>query len=138
MSKYVGKQLPIYRSSWELRAFMSLDKNNNILKWGSENFVIPYTDITRNNEKHRYVVDLFFEIKDYTKNGLPIKWLIEIKPENQAILQPVKRGRSTEKMLADSIIITRNKCKWAAAVGFCKARGWHFGVYTEKGINKLC
>lgn len=138
IAKYVGSQLPVYRSSWELRAFMALDRNEKILRWGSENFVIPYVDTTRNNETHRYIVDLFFEIKDYTKNGLPIKWLLEIKPENQATIVQSKRGKSTESLLTESIIVTRNKCKWKAAVGFCQARGWHFGVYTENGINKLC
>ena len=138
LKKYVGKQLPIYRSSWELRAFMALDSNINILRWGSENFIIPYVDITRNNETHRYVVDLFFEIAEYTKNNLPIKWLIEIKPENQTTIKPSKRAKSPERALNESIIVTRNKCKWNAAVAFCRSKGWHFGVYTENGIIKMC
>ena len=138
LAKYVGTQLPVYRSSWELRAFMALDRNENIAKWGSENFIIPYVDTTRNNETHRYVVDIFFEIKDYTKDGHPIKWLLEIKPENQAVIKQSKRGKSPDKLIAESIVVARNHCKWKAAVGFCRARGWHFGVYTENGINKLC
>ena len=138
LQKYVGTQLPVYRSSWELRAFMALDRNENISKWGSENFIVPYVDVTRNNEVHRYIIDLFFEIKDYTQNGLPIKWLLEIKPDSQATLKPIKKGRSLNKVAAEAVIVKRNECKWKAAVEFCRAKGWHFGVYTEKGITKLC
>ena len=32
LKKYIGKKLPIYRSTWELRAFISLDRNENVLK----------------------------------------------------------------------------------------------------------
>ena len=137
MKKYVGKKLPIYRSTWELRAFISLDKNPNIVRWGSENFIIPYIDKTRNNETHRYVIDLFFEIGT-SENNLPIKWLIEIKPYNQSITRKATKSKSPEKLLYESMVVERNHCKWNAAIHFCKARGWHFGVYTEKGITKLC
>jgi len=138
MQKYIGSSLPVFRSSWELKAFMSLDKNEKILKWGSENFVIQYIDETRNNEMHRYVIDLFFEIADVTKDGKPIRWLIEIKPENQSIMPQASKRKNINKLIAESIIVKRNQCKWKAAVNFCKAKGWHFGVYTENGINKLC
>lgn len=118
---------------------MALDRNEKIQKWGSENFIIPYVDTTRGNEVHRYVVDLFFEIAEYTKDGAPIKWLIEIKPQAQATPKKYKRvPRNPNKYINDAIVIERNKCKWNAAVEFCKSRGWHFGVYTEKGITKLC
>lgn len=115
-----------------------MDKNDKILKWGSENFVIPYIDETRNFETHRYVVDLFFEIADATKNGLPIRWLIEIKPESQSVMPKQTKRKSVQKIISESIVVKRNQCKWRAAVAFCKSKGWHFGVYTEKGINKLC
>lgn len=137
LKKYVGKKLPIYRSTWELRAFISLDKNPNIARWGSENFIIPYIDKTRNNETHRYVIDLFFEINN-SKNNLPIKWLIEIKPYNQSITPKATKRKSAEKLLYESMVVERNHCKWNAAIHFCKSKGWHFGVYTEKGITKLC
>ena len=139
MSKYIGAQLPKYRSSWELRAFMALDKNEKILRWGSENFVIPYIDRTRGNETHRYIIDLFFEIAEYTHNGAPIKWLIEIKPQSQATPKKYKRKPSNpNKALNDAIIIERNKCKWEAAVSFCRSRGWHFrSIYGEGNHQAL-
>ncbi len=135
--KYIGSGLPTFRSSWELKAFMSLDRNDKILRWGSENIVIRYIDETRNNECHRYIIDLFFEIADAKKDGRPIKWLIEIKPENQSVM-PVNNGRrKLSKIIEESVIVKRNHCKWKAAVEFCRSPGWHFGVYTEKGITKL-
>jgi hypothetical protein len=82
-SKYIGKQQPRYRSSWELKAFISLDKNPKVIHWGSESIIIPYIDTTRNNTQHRYYVDLFFEVIDV--NGISHKWLIEIKPYNQSV-----------------------------------------------------
>jgi len=62
LQKYIGSSLPVFRSSWELKAFMSLDRNPKILRWGSENFIVQYVDETRRNEVHRYVIDIFFEI----------------------------------------------------------------------------
>lgn len=31
--KYIGKQLPKYRSGWQVKAFIALDKNPKILRW---------------------------------------------------------------------------------------------------------
>ena len=120
-----------------MRAFISLDKNINVVKWGSENFVIPYIDKTRNNETHKYIIDLFFEIKT-VENKIPIKWLLEIKPQNQSVTPKMTKRKSVEKLLYETMIVERNHCKWKAAVHFCKSKGWHFGIYTEKGITKLC
>ena len=138
MGKYIGSSLPVFRSSWELKAFMSLDRNSKILRWGSENFVISYVDETRGNETHRYVIDLFFEIADVTEGGKPIRWLIEIKPESQSVMPKATKRKSQAKLAEETAIVRRNQCKWRAAVAFCKARGWHFGVYTENGIRRLC
>jgi hypothetical protein len=137
-SKYIGAEFPIFRSSWELKAFISLDRNDKILRWGSENVSIYYIDETRNNERHQYIIDLFFEIADVKKDGRPIKWLLEIKPERHSIMPQSKKGKKLSNVISESIIVKRNHCKWRAAVEFCKSKGWHFGVYTENGISKLC
>ena len=57
-------------------------------------YSVPYIDVTRNNETHKYVVDIFFEIANATKNGLPIKWLIEIKPFNQSITPKITKRKT--------------------------------------------
>lgn len=65
--KYVGLALPKYRSGWEVKAFIALDKNPKIIRWGSESVIIPYIDTTRGNEIHKYIVDLFFVTLDKTR-----------------------------------------------------------------------
>lgn len=86
---------------------------------------------------HRYVIDLFFELAG-KKDGRPIKWLIEIKPESQATLPKQTKRKKLDTLISESIVVKRNHCKWKAAVAFCRAKGWHFGVYTENGIKTLC
>lgn len=134
--KYIGKQLPHYRSSWELKAFISLDKNPKVLRWGSESIIIPYIDTTRQNSTHRYIVDLFFEVEDINKKIQ--KWLIQIKPYNQSVPPKITKRKSQQKLLQQQLIVQKNKCKWNAAVAFCKSKGWHFGVWTQKGITQMC
>lgn len=136
LSKYIGNQMPRYRSSWQLKAFISLDKNDKVLHWGSEAIIIPYIDKTRNNTNHRYIVDLYFQIKDI--NGILQKWLIQIKPYNQSVQPKISKRKSPQKLLQQQLIVLQNKCKWEAATYFCKNKGWHFGIWTEKGINQIC
>lgn len=133
--KYIGKALPIFRSGWEVKAFIALDKNNKILRWGSESIIIPYIDSTRNNETHKYIVDLFFVTLD--QSGQEQKWLIQIKPYNQSVPPKPSKRKNPAKLLDAAITYQRNADKWKAAVTFCKNHGWNFAVWTEKGINKL-
>lgn len=134
--KYIGKALPHYRSSWQLKAFISIDKNPKIIKWGSEAIIIPYIDSTRNYSSHRYIVDLFFQIKDI--NNIIQTWLIEIKPYNQSVSPTISKRKSQAKLLAEQLIVENNQCKWKAAINFCKSKNWHFGVWTQRGINQMC
>ncbi len=136
VDKYCGRSLPIYRSGWELKAFISLDKNPKIKKWGSETLSIPYIDTTRNKETHWYIPDLFFSVIDV--NGIERKWLIEIKPYNQSVIPKASKRKSPQKLLLEQLIVQRNHDKWNATIQFCKNKGWSFGIMTEKGIEQLC
>ena len=120
---------------WELKAFIALDKNPKIIRWGSESVIIPYIDTTRGNESHRYIVDLFFVSLDQT--GKEQKWLIEIKPYNQSVIPKATKRKSPLKLLNETLVVKRNLDKWKSAVTFCKRRGWNFAIWTEKGINQL-
>ena len=135
-NKYIGKSLPHYRSGWQLKAFISIDKNPKITKWSSQAIVIPYLDSTRNYSSHQYVVDLYFQIIDANKNKQV--WLIQIKPYNQSVTPSPSKRKSQQKLLQQQLIVENNKCKWKAAIAFCKARGWHFGIWTQRGINQMC
>ena len=76
--KYLGDPNNIiYRSSWELKMFNYCDFNPSILKWNSEDVVIPYF-WEGDNKMHRYYVDLYMEVQ--TNSGIK-KFLVEIKPK---------------------------------------------------------
>lgn len=135
MNKYIGKQLPKFRSGWQVKAFIALDRNDKIIQWGSQTVVIPYIDSTRNNEVHRYIVDLFFVTKDI--NGIEQKWLIQIKPYSQSVPPKATKRKSPSKLLYETAIYQRNHDKWQSAIKFCKNKNWKFAVWTERGINTL-
>jgi hypothetical protein len=40
--KYIGKNIPKYRSGWELTFMTFCDSNKNVLYWASESISIPY------------------------------------------------------------------------------------------------
>ena len=73
IDKFIGERA-IYRSGLELKFFRFCDNNQNVLKWGSENVVVPYRS-PLDNRMHRYYVDNFIVIKE----GSEIKkYLVEI------------------------------------------------------------
>ena len=96
IEKYIGKKLPIFRSGWELKFFKWADCNENILKWGSENVIIPYLS-PLDNKVHRYFVDNFIIFKD--RNGNNNKFLIEIKPSKQTKRPVRSKKKKSSTML---------------------------------------
>jgi hypothetical protein len=132
MLKYSGKGLPTFRSSWELKFMRWCDLNSNIIRWGSENLVIPYKDPTRGLSTHRYYVDFFIETR--CRNNEVKKYVIEIKPYSQ-VIQPQKTYRSSDSAFQERIqLYMRNLSKWKAANEFAKARGFEFKIITEKEL----
>ena len=71
IDKFIGSKA-IYRSGLELKFFRFCDHNPNVLKWGSENIVIPYKS-PLDNRMHRYYVDNYIELKEGNKT---IKYLV--------------------------------------------------------------
>lgn len=125
--KYLGNSNNIiYRSAWELKVFVRLDSDPNIVKWASEEFHVPYINPI-DGKMHRYFPDIYAE----NQNGERI--VIEIKPEKQT-RPPVKRSRQTPKYISEASTYVINRAKWAAAEKFCQDRGWQFKVATEKDI----
>ena len=119
------------RSSWETRFASWCDKNPSIVRWSSEETVIPYVCPT-DNKLHRYFID--FKIKVQQKDGSVRTYLIEIKPAKQTI-PPVFPGRRTQKYLAESYGFIKNQAKWKAATEYAKDRGWEFKILTEKELG---
>lgn len=118
----VSKDTVIYRSSYELKFIVWLEGNPKVKQWASECICIPYLFI--DGTTHRYYPDYFVEFEDGTK------MVVEIKPYNQT-QKPVNENCWAAKEY------TKNKCKWAAAIEFCKKKGYAFKILTEKTINQL-
>lgn len=129
--KYVGNYREIiYRSSWEAKFMHWLDENKQVLKWSSEETIIPYISPV-DNKYHRYFVDFKAEIQN---NAGEIKtYLIEIKPEVQT--RPPKPRKATSKYLNEVMIFGVNSAKWTAAERYAKDRGQQFIILTETHLN---
>jgi hypothetical protein len=125
--KYRGDPTKIfYRSLWERRVMVYLDKNSAILEWSSEEIVIPYLSPV-DGRWHRYFPDFYVK----TKEG---SMIIEVKPAAQSV-PPAKRGRATKKYLAEVMTYGVNQAKWKAAEEYCADRLWKFKVVTEKDLG---
>ena len=68
------------------------DKNKNVVRYSSEEIVIPYVS-PRDNKVHRYFPDFYVEL--ITDSGIR-KMIIEIKPDSQT-RPPRNRKCKTKK-----------------------------------------
>lgn len=126
--KYSGDPTNIImRSSWETMFANWCDKNPSIVKWSSEETVVPYRCPT-DGKIHRYFVDFKITVKEGKT------FLVEIKPAKQT-LPPVYPGRQTQRYLTESMLFIKNQAKWEAAKNYCKDRGWEFKIITEKELG---
>jgi len=98
-----------YRSSWELKFLKWCDNNPNVKKIISEGIKIPYVDI--DNKTKNYYPDFVILYKNE-------KFLIEIKPKNQ-------------------IMIETNQRKFQSAKKFAKRNNLKFLILTENELQKL-
>lgn len=121
----------IMRSSWETEFAQWCDVNPAIIRWSSEETVIPYVCPT-DNKLHRYFID--FKIRVQLRDGSVKVYLIEIKPLKYT-KPPEFPGRRTKKYLAESYGFLKNQAKWKAATDYAKDRGWEFKILTEKDLN---
>ena len=121
----------IYRSLWERKFMRYCDSNQNILEWGSEEYVIPYRS-PLDNKIHRYFPDFYIKVNE--KNGYIKKYLIEIKPKRQCVEPKVQKNK-TRGYLYEVYEYARNQAKWKAAKSFCADRLWEFKVLTEDELG---
>lgn len=130
--KYTGDHTNIImRSSWETHFALWCDKNPSIIKWSSEETIIPYRCPT-DNRIHRYFVDFKVQVRD--KNGNIKTYLIEVKPDKQT-RPPEFPGRRTKRYLLESMTYMKNQAKWESAINFAKDRGWEFKILTEHELG---
>lgn len=112
----------IMRSSWETRFAIWCDKNPQIVKWSSEETIIPYISPI-DGRVHRYFID--FKIKTVNNKT----YLVEIKPMSQT--QPPQGSKKTKKLLIEMQTYLVNQAKWQAASKWAADRNYEFKVITE-------
>lgn len=128
--KYNGDHTKIvYRSLWEKHVMKYLDVSADVIKWSSEEVVIPYIwDIDQ--KWHRYYMDFSYTTKDGKTH------LIEVKPDKQT-RKPNYPGRKTKRYITESLEYVKNQNKWEAARNLVFERGWTFEIWTEKTLNSM-
>ena len=131
--KYVGDTKKIfYRSSWEFRYMLYCDRNPTIIKWNSENVIVPYVS-PKDGRIHRYFVDFWIQFKN--KEGGVSMSLIEIKPRAQTKMPRKKKDQV--RYLKEVETYAVNQAKWDAAILFAEKRNATFVVLTEVELKPL-
>jgi len=123
--KYVGKKIPLARSSWEFVFMRMLDEHQGVEKWASESIQIPYRD-PFTGKYTIYVPDFFIVYND--KTGGKHAEVVEVKPESQTKLESVGKSRYNQEQYV------KNMAKWEAANAWCKQQGLKFRVVNEGDI----
>lgn len=124
-NKYIGKNLPKYRSGWELSFMMFCDKHDSVLNWASESIQIPYRN-PFTGKPTVYIPDFFVLYQD--KNGIQRAEIVEIKPKKQSLIE------SRVTSARDKAAVALNHAKWAAAKAYAKKIGVNFRVITEDDL----
>jgi hypothetical protein len=130
--KYAGDASNIiYRSSWEFKFMDFCDNAERVVEWGSENVAIAYFNpLTKKPAK--YWIDCYMKTK--SKDGVEIRWLIEVKP-NKYLEKPSPPQRLTESGVlsyarhAKAYLI--NSAKFEAAQDYARTHNMKFGIITE-------
>jgi hypothetical protein len=108
-----------------------LDKNTDIISWGSEELIIPYVS-PLDERLHRYFPD--FIVKFKTKDDKLKTMVIEIKPKKQT-QPPTQKKRKTKQYITEVTTWSVNQAKWKAATEYCLDRGWEFRILTEDHLG---
>ena len=132
-NKYDGDPTNIiYRSLLERRFMVYCDTKQHILKWSSEEVVIPYVSPI-DNRIHRYFVDFMIQYRD--GSGTLRTVLIEVKPKSQTAPPKRPEGKPTRRFINEVKTWGVNSAKWKAANEYCLDRQWEFKILTEKDLT---
>ena len=130
--KYIGNPTNIvYRSKWE-RIFLNyLDKNPRIIRYASEELIIPYISPI-DHKQHRYYIDFYLEVLQHDNSVK--KYLVEIKPYDQTIPPKKKKSGIDESYIEKTKTYLINQAKWEATKELCKQKGYEFMIITENEL----
>lgn len=130
--KYIGDPKNIvYRSSWELEFMKWCDRNKNVLKYGSEEFCIPYYNPIK-QKICRYFPDFIIEVLETT--GKIKKYVIEIKPKKQTI-PPTQKNKKSKTYINELRTYAVNEAKWKSCKEWCEDRMLEFRIITENELG---
>jgi len=136
--KYIGYGNPTYRSSWEKRVMEYMDRNENVIRWGSETLQIKYVfELSTNGKQKNYYVDFYCEIRN--QQGTVEKVAIEVKPDTQTrppIPPKNKTAKAMKNYLYSVSTYVKNQNKWKSAKIFCEKQGIRFMLLTENDLFK--
>jgi hypothetical protein len=124
-AKYVGKKMPLARSSWEFVFMRMLDEHPGVQSWASESIQIPYRD-PLTGKSTIYVPDFFVVYVD--KNQSKHAEVVEVKPLSQTKLESVGKSRYNQEQYV------KNLAKWEAAGAWCKQQGIKFRILSENDL----
>lgn len=127
--KFIG-QTATYRSGLELKFFKFCDNNINVIKWGSENIIVPYISPI-DTRVHRYFIDNYVVIRE---GNIIKKYLIEIKPYKQT-LPPTTKYKKQHHLVYEQKQYLVNQAKWESARTYCKKHGYDFLIITDKELK---
>ena len=131
--KYIGDSTNvIYRSLMELNFMKWCERSEKVLKWNSEEVVIPYIS-PMDKKRHRYFPDFLIQTnKGWTL--IEVKPLVQTKPPKKILIEKVtlKKKRRYVKAVKTWLI---NEAKWEAAKKVCEVNGWKFELMTEKQLQ---
>lgn len=130
--KYLGNvNNVVYRSSWELKFFIYADNSKKVIRWNSEEVVIPYVSPI-DKKVHRYYTDAYVELRE--DDGSISRKVCEIKPEAEKY-PPKRPKRYTQSYINRLKTFHVNQAKWKYAEAFCNKRDVEFVVLTERELG---
>jgi Straboviridae/Kyanoviridae head completion nuclease len=131
--KYAGDPTKIvYRSSLELRMMQKFDSSENVVRWASEEVIVPYFDPVKGRMR-RYFPD--FVIQKVGSLGVVETVMIEVKPHGETIKPTHAAGKRRSRIIREELTWANNQAKWAAAEEYCRSKGWTFSKITDVEIR---
>ena len=115
-----------------------MDRNENVIHWGSETLRVPYIfELSTNSKQKNYYVDFYCEIRN--QQGNVEKVAIEVKPLGQTA-PPIPPKNKTAKAMKNYLYsvstYVKNQNKWKAAEIYCRKNGMKFMLLTENDLFK--